>query len=82
MELSWKGSPIGGHQLYWMEKGIQVADLSPRGSDWRWCIVLSYSVTPIDFNPDRSSFDTLEEAKEYTETLVRILIIGGHHERN
>jgi len=26
--------------------------------------------------------DTLEEAQDYTENLVRVLIIGGHHERN
>jgi hypothetical protein len=82
MELKWRSSTIDGHQLYLVERGIRVAELSVRGSDWRWYVVLSYSVAPWDFVPDRSSFDTLEEAKEYTENLVRILIIGGHHERN
>lgn len=82
MELKWRSSTIDGHQLMWMEKNLRVAELSVRGSDWRWALVLSYTVAPFDFTHDRSSFDTLEEAKEYTENLVRVLIIGGHHERN
>jgi hypothetical protein len=82
MELKWKRSAVAGHTLYWMERGIRVAELSVRVSDWRWYVVLSYTVAPWDFTHDRSSFDTLEEAKEYTENLVRLLIIGGHHERN
>jgi hypothetical protein len=81
MELKWKTSAIAGHQLWWHGKGIRCAELSIRG-DWRWFVVLSYRVAPMDFVPDRTSFDTLEEAKEYTENLVRLLIIGGHHERN
>jgi hypothetical protein len=81
MELKWRTSAIAGHQLIWMEKNLRVAELSVRG-DWRWAVVLSYTVAPMDFTHERSSFDTLEEAKEYTENLVRILIIGGHHERN
>ena len=50
---------------------------------------MSYSVLAwLDLLDDgrdlghRDRFDTLEEAKEYTENLVRVLIIGGHHERN
>jgi hypothetical protein len=82
MELSWKSSPIEGHQLYWMEKNLRVAELSVRRTDRRWHAVLSYSVAPFDFVPDRTRFDSLEEAKEHTENLVRLLIIGGHHERN
>lgn len=82
MELKWKVSPIDGYQLIWMEKGLRVAELSTRGRDWRWCVTLSYAVAPLDFTHDRSGFDTLEEAQEYTENLVRVLIIGGHHERN
>lgn len=64
-----------------MEKNLRVAELSVRG-DWKWSLTLSYTVAPFDFTHDRYSFDTLEEAKEYTENLVRVLIIGGHHERN
>jgi transposase len=81
MELSWLESKTQGAQLFWMEKHLRVAELSVRG-DWRWALTLSYTVAPFDFTHDRSSFDTLEEAKEYTENLVRLLIIGGHHERN
>jgi hypothetical protein len=36
----------------------------------------------MDFTYECRGFDTLEEAKEYAENLVKILIIGGHHERN
>ena len=82
MELKWVDSMTQGAQLIWMEKNLRAAELSVRGSDWRWYAVLSYSVAPFDFVPDRTRFDSLEEAKEHTENLVRLLIIGGHHERN
>jgi len=71
-----------------MEKNLRVAELSVRG-DWKWSLTMSYSVLAwLDLLDDgrdlghRDRFDTLEEAKEYTENLVRVLIIGGHHERN
>jgi len=82
MELSWTKSFDQNHQLWWHDKRIRCAEISTRGSDWRWFVVLSYRVAPMDFVHDRTNFDTLEEAKEYTENLVRLLIIGGHHERN
>jgi hypothetical protein len=82
MELKWRKVFDSNWQLYWMEKGIRVAEISPRGSDWRWALTLSHNVAPFDFTYDGTSFDKLEEAKEYTENLVRLLIIGGHHERN
>lgn len=80
MELKWTKAFDQNWQLWWYEKRLRVAELSVRGSDWRWALVLSYAVAPMDFTHERSSFDTLEEAKEYTENLVRILIIGRHHE--
>jgi len=81
MELKWRETHYGTWQLWWDDKFIRVAELSVRG-DWKWSLTLSYRVAPMDFVPDRYGFDTLEEAKEYTENLVRLLIIGGHHERN
>ena len=82
MELKWTQTFADTHQLWWYEKRLRCAELSIRGSDWRWAVVLSYNLAPMDLTHERSSFDTLEEAKEYTENLVKILIIGGHHERN
>lgn len=81
MELKWRTSFDHNWQLWWDDKRIRCAELSTRGSDWRWALVLSFNLVPLDFTHERSSFDTLEEAKEYTENLVKILIIGGHHER-
>jgi hypothetical protein len=81
MELKWRKTFVDSWQLWWDDKAIRVAELSPRGSDWRWALTLSYRVAPFEFTYP-NGFDTLEEAKEYTENLVRILIIGGHHGRD
>ena len=80
MELKWRKTYYDSWQLFWDERNMRCAELSQR-SGW-WSLALSWRVVPLDFTHDRSSFDTLEEAKEYTENLVRLLIIGGHHERN
>jgi hypothetical protein len=82
MNLKWRRTHTDSWQLWWDDERIRCAELTVRGSDWRWALTLSYRVAPMDFVPDRTGFDSLEEAKEYTENLVRILIIGGHHERN
>ena len=79
MELKWSQSFADTHQLWWYEKRLRCAEISPQ-TGGRWALVLSYNVAPMDFTHERSRFDTLEEAKEYTENLVRIIIIGGHHE--
>jgi len=82
VELNWTQSFADTHQLWWHEKRLRCAELTIRGRDWRWALVLSYNVVPMDFTYECRGFDTLEEAKEYAENLVKILIIGGHHERN
>ena len=80
MELRWRKTVYYDWQLWWDDERMRCAELSERNG--RWSLTLSYNVAPLDFNPDRARFDTLEEAKEYTENLVNVLIIGGHHERN
>lgn len=80
MELKWRETFTTNWQLWWDERTIRCAEVSERNG-W-WSLTLSHRVAPLHFNPDRARFDTLEEAKEYTENLVRVLIIGGHHERN
>lgn len=81
MELKWRRTNYGSWQLWWDEKLMRCAEVSaPRAG--RWVLTLSHRVPPLDFNPDRARFDTLQEAQDYTENIVRILIIGGHHERN
>ena len=82
MELKWTQTFADTHQLWWYERRVRCAELGIRGTGWdrRWALVLSHNHAPMDFTHERSSFDTLEEAKEYTENLVRIIIIGGHHE--
>ena len=80
MEFKWRKTVYYDWQLFWDVQTLRCAELSERNG--QWSLTLSYRVAPLDFNPDRARFDTLEEAKEYTENLVRVLIIGGHHERN
>jgi hypothetical protein len=82
MDLKWRRTFSDNWQLWWDDERIRCAELGRRDSDRTWRLVLSYAVAPLSFVPDRNTFDTLEEAKEYTENLVRVLIIGGHHERN
>ena len=82
MELKWRRTNYGNVQLWWDEKLMRCAEIQQRPGDMKWVLTLSYRVSPLDFNPDRARFNTLEEAKDYTENLVRVLIIGGHHERN
>jgi len=81
MELKWRQSFAQNWQLWWYEKRLRCAELSRRDSDRKWRLTLSYNVAPMDFTYDRNTFDTPEEAMEYAENLVRVLIIGGHHER-
>ena len=80
MELKWRKTHYHSWQLWWEDEHMRCAEIAKR-NDW-WSLTLSYRVAPLDFNPDRARFDTLQEAQEYTENLVRVLIIGGHHERN
>ena len=80
MVLKWRETHYGTQALYWDDKFIRCAELGRRDSDRTWRLVLSYAVAPLSFVPDRDTFDTLEEAMEHTENLVRVLIIGGHHE--
>ena len=82
MELKWRKTYYDSCQLFWDEESMRCAELTMRGGDQQWRLTLSYRVVPLDFNPDRARFDTLQEAQDYTENLVRVLIIGGHHERN
>lgn len=81
MKLKWRRTNYGSWQLWWDEKLMRCAEVQPVKTN-AWSLTLSHRVAPLDFNPDRARFDTLEEAQEYTENLVRVLIIGGHHERN
>ena len=80
MELKWRRTNYGSWQLWWDDERMRCAEVSasPAGG---WSLTLSYNVSPMDL-AFTSVHDTLEEAKEYTENLVRVLIIGGHHERN
>ena len=80
MELKWRKTNYSSWQLWWDGQVLRCAELTPRNG-W-WSLTLSHHVAPLNFNPDRARFDTLEAAQEYTENLVRVLIIGGHHERN
>ena len=81
MDLKWRRTFSGNWQLWWDDWRIRCAEIQPIKTN-AWSLTLSYNVVPLDFNPDRARFDTLEEAMEHTENLVRVLIIGGHHERN
>ena len=81
MELKWRKTNYGSWQLWWDKRLLQCAEVQPVKTN-AWSLTLSYRVAPLDFNPDRARFDTLQEAQDYTENLVRVLIIGGHHERN
>ena len=81
MELKWRRTTYHSLVLWWDERTMRCAEVQPVKTN-AWSLTVSYHVAPLDFNPDRARFDTLEEAKEYTENLVRVLIIGGHHERN
>jgi hypothetical protein len=80
MDLKWRETHYGNRQLWWDDKFIRCAELGRRDSDRKWRLTLSYAVAPLSFVPDCATFDTLEEAMEHTENLVRVLIIGGHHE--
>jgi len=79
MELKWRRTHTDSWQLWWDDKFIRCAELGMRYSDRKWRLTLSYAVAPLSFVPDRATFDTLEEAMEHTENLVRVLVIGGHH---
>lgn len=80
MELRWRRTNYGSWQLWWDEKLWRCAEIQQRHGDMKWVLTLSYRVAPLDFS--LGTFDTLEEAMEYTGNLVKVLIIGGHHERN
>ena len=81
MELKWRRTNYGNWQLWWDDWRLRCAEMQQRPGDMKWVLTLSYNVSPMDL-AFTSAHDTLEEAKEYTENLVRVLIIGGHHERN
>lgn len=81
MELKWRKTNYGSWQLFWDGKIMQCAEVQQRIKSGPWRVTLSYNVAPMDL-AYVSTHNTLEEAKEYTENLVTILIIGGHHERN
>lgn len=81
MELKWRRTNYGSWQLWWDDERMRCAEVQPVKTN-AWSLTLSHNVAPFSFNPDRARFNTLEEAKEYTENLVRVLIIGGHHERD
>ena len=89
MEFKWRKTFQQGWQLWWDEQHlrfaeIRCAEIQPvKTTAWRdaWSVTLSLALAPHDLDY-KMRHNTLEEAKEYTENLVRVLIIGGHHERN
>lgn len=82
MKLKWRRTNYGSWQLFWDGKVMRCAEVQPVKTN-AWSVTLSYNVAPMDL-AYVSKHNTLEEAQEYTENLVRVLIIGGHHvyERN
>jgi hypothetical protein len=78
MELEWRKTFQQGWQLWWDERGLRCAEIQPVKTN-AWSLTLSLALAPHDFGY-KVRHNTLEEAKEYTENLVRVLIIGGHHE--
>ena len=81
MDLKWRKTILPSWQLWWDDRLIRCAELNQRDTDRRWRLILSYRVAPEDL-VYKSLHSNVEAAKEYTENLVRVLLIGGHHERN
>ena len=81
MELKWRRTAYGGWQLFWDERTIRCAEIQQRPGDMKWVLTIAYRVAPMDL-AFHNKHGTLEEAKEYTENLVRVLISGGHHGRD
>ncbi|CAB4123518.1 hypothetical protein UFOVP48_19 [uncultured Caudovirales phage] len=81
MDFKWRPTNYGSWQLFWDERTLRCAELSLKVGRPGWSVVLSHAIAPMDFVFDGTRHNTLEEAKEHTENLVRVLIIGGHHER-
>ena len=81
MKLKWRKTILPSWQLWWDDRLIRCAELNQRDTGRRWRLILSYHVAPMDL-AYTAMHSNLEEAKEYAENLVRILIIGGHYERN
>ena len=81
MQLSWRSTFSGNVQLWWDEKLMRCAEIQQRPGDMKWVLTIAYRVAPMDL-AFHNKHGTLEEAKEYTENLVRVLIIGGHHGRD
>lgn len=81
MELKWRRTAYHSLVLWWDDEHMRCAEVQPVKTN-AWSLTVSHHVAPFSFNPDRARFDTLQEAQDYTENLVRVLIIGGHHERN
>ena len=80
MELEWANDGVQNRSLVcWLTPAVRerVASVGKRTDD-RWSIVLSYNIAPMDLKY-QSLYDTEQEAKEATEEIVKVLIIGGHH---
>jgi hypothetical protein len=80
MELKWLSDGVATYALMYggnRDRRERVASIGQRTDD-TWSITLSYNIAPMELDY-KSRYATEQEAKEATENLVRVLIIGGHH---